>query len=76
MHKYTSKLFQELVLNSVILLSIEIMLFILICVIGTRFETFEPSLTEIYILNSEYQTTYNSSTKNINPFITLLDKNL
>lgn len=44
-----------------IIYSIENMLFILICVIGTQFETFEPSLTEIYILNSENQTTYSST---------------
>lgn len=63
-HRYKSKIIQELVLNSVIIYSIEIMLFILICVIGTQFETFEPNLTEIYILISEYQTTY-SSTKTL-----------
>lgn len=63
-HRYKSKIIQELVLNSVIIYSIDIMLFILICVIGTQFETFEPNLTEIYILISEYQTTY-SSTKTL-----------
>lgn len=63
-HRYKSKIIQELVLNSVIIYSVEIMLFILICVIGTQFETFEPNSTEIYILISEYQTTY-SSTKTL-----------
>lgn len=54
MHRYKSKIIQELVLKSVIIYSIEIMLFILICVIATQFETFEPNLTEIYIMISEY----------------------
>lgn len=53
-HRYKSKIIQELVLKSVIIYSIEIMLFILICVIATQFETFEPNLTEIYIMISEY----------------------
>lgn len=43
-HRYTSEIFQELVLNSVIIYSIEIMLSK--SVFGTQFETFEPSLTE------------------------------
>lgn len=53
-HRYKSKIIQELGYKSVIIYSIEIMHFILICVIGTQFETFEPNLTEIYIMISEY----------------------